>query len=312
MVPVSPFNTAVTAEIIKEIPTTYLIDVYKQHYGIDLHDHFKNHPSILLCKCPLTSLEFFYPFGLDGDGKFYKELAKGAWYYQSDKWEHLQVAGLVKERSSVLEIGCGYGAFLKLIRKKFKQVDAVGLELNPEAVVEGKRSGVTILNNTLESYTLEHEGKKFDMVCSFQVFEHISSLDSIFKDSVRLLADGGTFVVSVPNNSVGFFRENILPSVVLNMPPHHVNHFNEDCFSKIGDLYGLELQNLIAEPLQQVNQHTYLYNQLYKLLFKSSFLIRAIWKLKVHLLIIPFLKMVSHKIKGHTIIAVYRKRHPSA
>jgi len=304
----SPFDASKEAIIVEKVSVKEIIDAYQKQFNVDVAKIFSSLNEIYICECPITKLRYFYPFGLDGDSDFYKQLSKNEWYYSKDRWEHEEVIKYIDNSDCVLEIGSGDGVFLKNLVAK-KDVSYIGLELNLHAIDRAKNKGIKLTNELLnEHVSIKENLEKYDVVCSFQVFEHISSINDAFLDSLKALKKGGKLIVAVPNNDAEFIGNNIHESKFLNKPPHHVNLFGNESLLKLAEFYDLSVEKIIKEPLHDMHVDFYLYNWFYRKLFSSTFLLRVIWKLKIHTWFRARVRRRRSKIIGHTIIAIYTKK----
>jgi SAM-dependent methyltransferase len=147
----------------------------------------------------------------------------------------------VKHGDSLLEIGSGRGYFLRHIEESVKS--ATGLELNREAIVK-KVCRAPVLPRTIEAIAAE-AGEKFDIVCSFQVLEHIPQPDAFLRAGVTALAPGGQLILSTPNSDHVAFQ---LKEDAFDLPPHHIGHFSLEVYAKLAKLYGLKLEKVFVEP----------------------------------------------------------------
>jgi SAM-dependent methyltransferase len=302
----SPFDSSVSSQIVDTISVPEIVEAYKKEYATDTAYIFGDLKEIYLCRCPLTDLEFFYPRNLHGDDRFYASLSKGDWYYQPERWEYDKVIEYIKDNDAVLEIGSGSGAFIKMLTRS-KKITYCGLELNKDGIAKAKQDGVNLTNELLDKHVIENSGR-YNVACSFQVFEHVSDIKQLFEDSVRSLAKNGLLIISVPNNEVDFLRNNVLPSRYLNMPPHHVNLFTEDSFRKIAEINDLEIVSILKENIQPMHVDVYLYNMINRLFLNISIFTRIFWKLKLHTLCRGIVRRRASKILGHTILVVLKKR----
>ncbi|MFL5963907.1 MAG: class I SAM-dependent methyltransferase [Gaiellaceae bacterium] len=107
---------------------------------------------------------------------------------------------LLPEQASgtALEIGVGGGAVGVLLARQF---DYVGVELDDTAISLARRRferhglDVTrLLNGGLESV----EGRTFDLVCAFEVLEHLQDDRGALEEWRSLTRPGGTLLFSVP------------------------------------------------------------------------------------------------------------------
>lgn len=302
----SPFSDNANGSIFKEIDAKEIINAYQDAYQIDVSGLLKEIPKIYLCKCQLSKLLYYFPFDLDGDSNFYKSISEKDWYYHNERWEHQEALKFIKNNDILLEIGSGSGSFIKQLKDRYKNIHYCGLEFNSAAIEKAAKDSIILTNELLDTHSVKNLGK-YDVVCSFQVFEHISRIHQIFIDSFRVLKKGGLLIVAVPNNDVEFFINNKLESKYLNMPPHHTNLFTEESLVNIANLFNVKLKSIIKEPIQDMHIDVYLYNKILKIFFGSAFLVRAFWKLKFHVPLRNVVKMFRNKITGHTIIAVFEK-----
>lgn len=305
---VSPITGKPNVTLERELDSETLIRNYKSKFGIDVCYLFENIKSVSIFRCLETGFRFYYPFNLSGDNNFYKHFGKYDWYYLPWKWEHEACLNYIKERDRVLEVGAAVGDFLKRI-KILKHAECVGLELNTDAVSFAKKTGVKVINQSIEDHAKENF-EKYDVVVSFQVLEHVSNVREVINSMISCLKPGGKLVISVPNND-SFISDNTLPSEILNMPPHHMGLWNESSLKNLAKVFPLEFVDALFEPLQYAQMGTYQYIRTKKVLFNSSLLIRIYWKLKVYLIFRPFLNLFVKNIKGHTIMCVYHKANLS-
>lgn len=96
--------------------------------------------------------------------------------------------------SKVLDVGCGTGAILQMISKKFA---AYGTDTSPLAVeLCGKRGLKNVYQCTLESFPLPD--LRFDLITLLDVVEHIDDDLSVLKQVHHYLKPGGAALVTVP------------------------------------------------------------------------------------------------------------------
>lgn len=302
----SPITGSQNISLEKTIKTSFIIEEYeKGQMNIDVSKYFKGIKKIYIYKCLDTDYRFYYPFNIDGDGKFYEELEKFPWYYMDWKWEHEEIAHIIKPKDKVLEIGCGKGGFLQKMQQK--GVLCVGLELNKKAISYGLSKKLTILNKSIQEHAKKNY-QKYDVVCSFQVIEHIANIKEFLQASVDVLKPGGRLILSVPNNDSLIFK--YYSNMALNMPPHHMGKWNLNSLISLQKKFNLRLEKVFLEPLQSYHVgffRSYLEEKFTKeLLRKYGFLpplmrkiARPFWQFGV--------KEMSKYIPGHTIMSTYIK-----
>jgi 2-polyprenyl-3-methyl-5-hydroxy-6-metoxy-1,4-benzoquinol methylase len=299
----SPLTGSTNVHRLTTIITKDLVNSYKSQFDYDITPLIGTTTSIGLYQCNDSGYQFFYPYDISGDNAFYNHFGKFDWYYLPWKWEHEISLSWISNNHSVLEVGAAKGDFLKRVQN-IRDVSCTGLELNHAAVTAAAANGQNVLAETVESHALKHAGQ-YDVVCSYQVLEHIADVKSVIKAMVECLKPGGALIISVPNND-SFISEIELPSKILNMPPHHMGRWNEKSLKFLEGVVPVTWESTWLEPLQPIHTDVYIHTRMTKLL-RSQFLIRAFWKFRLHYLLRPIVKKCSKLITGHSILVVFRK-----
>jgi 2-polyprenyl-3-methyl-5-hydroxy-6-metoxy-1,4-benzoquinol methylase len=123
----------------------------------------------------------------------------------------------------VLDVGCGFANFHRIV----PQSDYVGLD--PNFATDNAAEGA--LNQTLEEHLIEHRGI-YDVVCAFQVIEHVASPSKFFADMVQAVRPGGAVIVGVPHVPSAHTR---IPNFLLNAPPHHLTWWTAKALSAVAE-----------------------------------------------------------------------------
>ncbi|MGE4589822.1 MAG: class I SAM-dependent methyltransferase [Acidaminococcaceae bacterium] len=103
------------------------------------------------------------------------------------------------EETKLLEIGCGYGFFLELLQSE--GIFAEGIEIGEERrSIANKRCNNRIQAINLLADTTLQCSEKYDIVCLFQVLEHISNPVLFLANIKRLfLNDSSLVIIEIPN-----------------------------------------------------------------------------------------------------------------
>ena len=287
---ISPLSLSTEVKLEREIPVEFILKQYAA-YGIDTTKYFEGLQKIKLYKCEKTDFRFFYPLTLAGDGKFYEQLQKIPWYYMEDKWEFDVALNLIQTTEKVLEIGSGKGAFLR--KAKQKGVNIFGAELNKSQAQKLNQEGFVVYDENLSALA-ENRKETFDVVCSFQVLEHVPNPKEFIEDSLKLLKVGGRLIVSVPNHDsfLGLDDENFL-----DMPPHHMGLWDEKSLMSLEDIFPLKVKSVHLEPLQ--DYHKDYYKSIFAKKYNDEFLIKE--------KIFERVEKNRNEILGFTILVEYEK-----
>ena len=116
--------------------------------------------------------------------------------------EHFPKVG----NASILDLGCGHGAFLHFIREA-GYTDVSGVDGSPEQVAEAARLGIegAFEGDLLETlHSLPDQSK--DVIIAFDVIEHFTKAELMpFVDEVyRVLRSEGKWIIHTPNGESPF------------------------------------------------------------------------------------------------------------
>ncbi len=191
-----------------------------------------------------SGLMFFHPM-IPGDDVFYESL-----YARVDahrvlgrqhmrRVEFLQAASLVPAGASVLDVGCGAGHFrAHLGHARYQGVDLHGDAAAPD-----------ISREPIGDHAARWP-EAYDLVCAFQVIEHVADPLGFVRDMLRALRPGGTLILCAPLHPSPLTE---IPNNLVNGPPHHLTWWNVGAFGALCAAAGLEplrIEALAPSPYQ--------------------------------------------------------------
>lgn len=303
----SPLTNSTNVFLEKEIESKYILDGYQNQdwINVDVKKYFNDLEYIKVYRCEETGYRFYYPFNIAGDEKFYRTLQNYPWYYVDWKWEYDVASKMINSKDVLLEVGCARGAFIE----KMKQRGAIctGIELNKDAIEVARAKELDIRYETIEEHA-ESNAEKYDVVCFFQVLEHIVNVKDFLQASVKVLKPGGKLIIGVPNNDAYIkYAKNL----VTNMPPHHMGLWNKKSLRSIQTLFPLKLKSFYFEPLDYSEWYYYIHRQrlLNALSHKSKIVARSTQKLSdiISKPPVKLLNLLKNLIHGHSMLAKYTK-----
>jgi 2-polyprenyl-3-methyl-5-hydroxy-6-metoxy-1,4-benzoquinol methylase len=169
--------------------------------------------------------------------------------YQKDRLATIEA--LIRPDTKVLEVGASAGQFLWHIKDRVQVVNAIELDTECRNFLESE------LHISADDEYLEHSrfaAEKYDVVCAFQVMEHVENPFDFMKSLRAATSIGGTILVEVPN-----FHDPLLS--VWNVPCYgrfyyhsaHVHYFSETSLRKAALLAGFQEEQIEISFTQDYN-----------------------------------------------------------
>lgn len=100
-----------------------------------------------------------------------------------------------REIKSVLDVGAGFGLFVKAFRELGMRAE--GVEVSKYSVqVAKEKFGIDLYNGELDKF---NSSEKFDLICFYHSFEHIPNPVQTLQAAKNLLSKKGVLWLSLPN-----------------------------------------------------------------------------------------------------------------
>lgn len=130
----------------------------------------------------------------------------GIWFLRTETWAVHVLARAIKDLDrlirdrqpsypAIVDVGCGSGRSLKLLRDRFAPRRLIGIDIDPEmlavAAAEAARHGVTVEFKQGTSSRLPLPSQSVDMVFCHQTFHHLIDQESAIREFHRVLKPGG-------------------------------------------------------------------------------------------------------------------------
>jgi SAM-dependent methyltransferase len=199
--------------------------------------------------CPGCGLHFAWPF-VAGDSAFYN-LAYPYSDYPKDRWEFDRtveaLASLPERDGPVLEIGSGFGHFLRKIAPSLvRREDVVAVEYNDVARSKLVDMGFTARGEDVRSPSFDALHGRLSAVFMFQVLEHMDDLDGVIRRLNDLMRPGASVFIAVPNPHQIAYCEAF--GALMDMPPNHISRWTESAFSALAARAGWAMRAHCLQP----------------------------------------------------------------
>jgi len=160
-------------------------------------------------------------------------------------------AKLVKERHAggrgklVVDIGCNDGLFLKAVSDL--GVDTLGVEPAANIAAMARAKGLEIVNEYFgadNAHAIKAKYGPATVITTTNTFNHIDDLHAFMRGVDVLLADGGTFIVEVPQ-ALELVEKNEFDTVY----HEHMSTFSVTSLAKLYRFFGIRIVNVEVLPI---------------------------------------------------------------
>lgn len=273
-----------------------ILERYYKRMKINIRVILWDNKELLKIKCPNCGV-YYFDKNIEGDSSFYEDISNKMEYYAKEKPEYDKALDIIIKYmpKSILEIWCAKWFFLDKIKNMW--IEVYWTELNKEAIEICQQKWINIVN-------FEDNKKKYDMIISFQVLEHINNAKEMVESIYNNLNEGWITIISVPNSD-WYLKETFN---FLDVPPHHLIWWTKQSFLYLKN-YWLELIDYIDEDLWYYDFLLYIQNlQIWK---KYNWIMwKFIWKIQeswLHFIWPAIYSKQKFDIKWHTHMWVFRK-----
>ena len=227
-------------ELLYEVTSEASAEHFIHHTVSKDVDYLQNHIEKLwgqstceVVRCTKCRFCYSLPY-VEGDKTFYQflydEKPKYPWRPEHD----LTFRVLENMRDfSILEVASGDGTFIRVISPSLTSLENV-------LCTEYSKDGRNVICNNYGITCTDTDFRilegKFDVICMFQILEHLVDVNNVF-GRLNLLSHAGTnLFISVPNDKRLEKREQA--GGMLDMPPNHIGRWNRKCFDIVAKKYG--------------------------------------------------------------------------
>lgn len=146
-----------------------------------------------------------------------------------------------RKTNKLIDVGCGIGYFLEVAKRRGWEV--YGTEFTEEAVKICENKGANMKLGPLNAE--DYEPESFDVICSFEVIEHINNpLDELASFN-KILRKGGLVYCTTPNfNAVERFQLGANWNVIAY--PEHLSYYTPKTLKRVFKEAGFQTKKVLA------------------------------------------------------------------
>ena len=130
-------------------------------------------------------------------------------HYATSKGLHLNysiILEIIEDNSRILDLGCGDGTLLKLLKQK-KNIKAQGIEINQDEVIKCLSKGLSVIQGNIDEGLKQFQDKSYDYVILNQTLQSTLKPEFVIDEMLRV---GKKCIVSFPNFAYWKVRLNYL------------------------------------------------------------------------------------------------------
>lgn len=221
---------------------------------------------LLRCTCGLRTLDRAVDrdAALHDNENMYGAEEYNAWYrtmqdrlterYRADLDE---IESMTGGRGRILDVGCSYGWFLQTAASR--GWETTGIEATDATARDAREAGLDVRTGTIEDAGLPEAS--YDVVCLWDVLEHVPAVDSFIGEIHRVLKPGGLLAVNSPNIDSVMARQAGADWSWL-LLPHHVWQFTPGSMRATLQSRGFAVERLRTwEPTEAFVENLMLYKR---------------------------------------------------
>ena len=119
-------------------------------------------------------------------------------HYIESKGLHLNysiIADMIEEGSRVLDLGCGDGTLLKLLKKE-KNIKGSGVEISQDEVIKCLSKGLSVIQGNIDEGLAQFQNQSYDYVILNKTLQSTINPEYVLEEMLRV---GKKCIVSFPN-----------------------------------------------------------------------------------------------------------------
>jgi len=143
--------------------------------------------------------------------------------------------------SKIGDIGAGFGLMLEALKTHWPQANLIAIEPSESMANECRSRGFEVYESMLED--IEESAGNFDLLVSFELFEHLYDPEEFLNQCKKLLNPGGRLIMTTLSGK-GFDIQLLWEKSKSISPPHHLNFFNPESVEILANRVGFTVEKI--------------------------------------------------------------------
>ncbi|MFH1457033.1 MAG: class I SAM-dependent methyltransferase [Patescibacteria group bacterium] len=129
--------------------------------------------------------------------KQYQKRGIGRWYWN---YRDRQILSFIKNKQSIIDLGCGEGITLEKLIKKFPDKDIRGIDYCRENIEICKKHRLPVEHGSV--YDLKIKDNSINCIVFLEVIEHLDDPQRALSEIYRVLKKNGLLLLIFPNDKI--------------------------------------------------------------------------------------------------------------
>lgn len=162
------------------------------------------------------------------------------WHEDDAPWKAARIAKILDDNhvqpTSICDVGCGTGAIIEIMSKRYPNAIAEGFEISPHAhAMSMKRQSANLSFTMGDAF---ESGRSFDLCMAIDVIEHVEN-PFAFARAMKKVAQWHVLHIPLDMNALSVGRGWVLPEARRNLG--HVHYFSRESALALLKESGLEI-----------------------------------------------------------------------
>ncbi len=206
-------------------------------------------------RCICCDFNFASPFKA-GTQEFYALLYSNMVAYPEWKWEYQVAYEMISniidrtpgKEARLLDLGAGNGSFvIKVASDLIRKDNILCTEYSQDGAEYIQSQGIKCISDDFRNLPLDKYHNAFDIICLFQVLEHLDNLDDFLKGINQLAAKDAHLFVAVPNYFYRRFYDGF--KIYLDVPPIHLSRWKQSDLVRFFDKHDWSMVSHHIQPM---------------------------------------------------------------